>query len=813
MTEEQERRLQFALEKLNNLEKVLERFQGQITSIRQEISSIQSVTDIQSEKLQPEPQIQETVVEEPTLEKEESFFKEFAQTEKITESKEQVIPEEEKINNSEEEILEKVEVQTKNTQSQTSGSSLEDFIGGNLLSKVGILMLLIGVGIFVKYAVDMGWLGEIGRVLLAYAVGGILIGLAYWSRSKYTQYSAVLFAGGVATVYFTTYLGNVFYDFPIQGIAFPLMVLITGYTVWEATRYNQQSIGIFGLVGAYVIPILLSKGGGNVAIFFSYITLINIGVLILASRKKWNAMNLVAFLFSWIIYLVWLNEGYEVGQLSDAIVFASIFFLTFYSVFVINKLTAEEDYAEFKVFLNSIIFYGVGFSILNGLADSPYDFEEFLQIKNGRLAFFTLGNAIIHGIAAIVINQRQKNYPSLALIAWGLSITFITLTIPIYFEASWVTLFWAAEAVILLGVGKKLNVSLFKNAALVLIVLSTLSLLNRWGVNYFDQTIDFKTIANPIFLTSIFVLLAYGGLTVIEQLIPEKKKELTDNSSLFILVILVLTYLLFALEINHSFATQYYQVSTQNDGTRDTSLIYFRIIWLLIYSAFYFSLIAVLSFQFLKKQVFYVVSFLSNFGYLFFFLALGLTMLSFLRGNYIDFMLEPDKTPFETTSFHLSIRYILYLATAILMAYQAFVLEKGKKEFNNFGKAYSVVANIIILVVLSYELNHWYLMTHLESKEALEVARSNAWKIGFTLLWGIYSGFLIGFGIWRKRRALRFVGFGIFFITLIKLFFVDISYITTLSKILVFISVAVIFLGTSFLYQKYKHIILAPDED
>ncbi|MBL7752231.1 MAG: hypothetical protein JNN29_12665, partial [Chitinophagaceae bacterium] len=41
---------------------------------------------------------------------------------------------------------------------------LEKFIGENLANKIGIAILVLGIGFFVKYAIDKNWINETGRV-------------------------------------------------------------------------------------------------------------------------------------------------------------------------------------------------------------------------------------------------------------------------------------------------------------------------------------------------------------------------------------------------------------------------------------------------------------------------------------------------------------------------------------------------------------------------------------------------------------------------------------------------------------------------
>ena len=63
-------------------------------------------------------------------------------------------------------------------------TDLEKFIGENLLSKIGIAVLVLGISFFVKYAIDQNWIKEAGRVIIGLIAGGILIGIAHRIRNS-----------------------------------------------------------------------------------------------------------------------------------------------------------------------------------------------------------------------------------------------------------------------------------------------------------------------------------------------------------------------------------------------------------------------------------------------------------------------------------------------------------------------------------------------------------------------------------------------------------------------------------------------------
>ncbi|MEP5635471.1 MAG: DUF2339 domain-containing protein, partial [Maribacter dokdonensis] len=84
---------------------------------------------------------------------------------------------------------------------------------------------------------------------------------------------------------------------------------------------------------------------------------------------------------------------------------------------------------------------------------------------------------------------------------------------------------------------------------------------------------------------------------------------------------------------------------------------------------------------------------------------------------------------------------------------------------------------------------------------------NQSYKLGLSILWGVYALLLIALGIWKKKKYLRVGAIVLFSITLIKLFFYDNSSLNTIAKTIVFVSLGVLLLIISFLYNKYKHII------
>ncbi len=236
--------------------------------------------------------------------------------------------------NAKEKNEKRVEIQNKNVQIHPSASipepmSIENFIGLKLMHLAGIVVLVTGISIGVKYAIDKELISEGMRILLAYGAGILLFILSVRLKKKYLLFSAILFSGSMASVYFTTYAAYVYYHFLPAIIAFLLMVALTVYTVITAISYNRKEIAVIGMIGAYGIPFLISANAERVELFFSYILLINIGVVFLSFKKGWKIMSYFALTITWILFIGWALLRYSSSQQWIAIVFMALYYILF----------------------------------------------------------------------------------------------------------------------------------------------------------------------------------------------------------------------------------------------------------------------------------------------------------------------------------------------------------------------------------------------------------------------------------------------------------------------------------------------------
>ena len=681
-------------------------------------------------------------------------------------------------------------------------SDLEKFIGENLINKIGIAITVIGVGIGAKYSIDHGLISPLTRIILGYLSGLILLGVGMRLQKKYENFSAVLVSGSMAIMYFITFAAFSFYGLFSKEIAFALMLVFTVFTVLASIKYNQQVIALIGLVGAYAVPFLLSDGSGNVVILFSYMAIINVGILILAFKKYWKPVYYTAFILTWLIFIGWYSDRYYVDDyFAAAFIFNSLFFVIFYVTFLAYKIKKSEVFNGESVamlLLNSFIFYALGYGIL----DSH-------EVGEQLLGPFTAGNALIHFVVSMVLFKRKQVDRNVFYLISGLVLVFVTLAIPVQLEGNWVTIIWSVEAALLFWIGRAKNVKVYEKLAFPLMILAFFSILHDWVWNYSyyipeDSSTRVTPIFNIDFLTAAFFMASFGFIvwfnrkTAVVAAWPQGSKLNNILAYLIPTLLIFVSYFAFQIEIRVYFdqlitESRIELMPADSDYTStywDKDLENFKSIWIINYSLVFMAILSFINIKKLKQETFGYINLFFNALSITVFLVAGLYVISELRETYINPVLNEN---YVAGPFNLLIRYFSFLFLALTL-YATFLYSKQKFIRLDLKLLYGFLLHISLLWVSSSELIHWL---HLAGNEA-------EYKLALSILWGLYALMLVSLGIWKRKQYLRIGGFVLFSATLLKLFFYDISHLNTISKTIVFVSLGVLLLIISFLYNKFK---------
>ncbi len=782
--DERQNRIDRLISRLANIEREQEKFRWEIEAIKKELNYLKS-TEKETDEVftaatpKAEPVISTNYFEEKEQQKSSSIQAEKAPIPPI-------------ISNP---IADR---------SPSFSSGFEKFIGENLISKIGIAITVIGVAIGANYAIEHQLISPLTRIILGYLIGLGLLGVAIKLKKNYDNFSSVLLSGAMAIMYFITFAAYSFYGLLPQVFAFILLVFFTIFTVLAAIKYNNIFIAIFGLVGAYAVPFLLSDGSGNVLVLFSYVTIINLGILFVSFKKDWKLLYYVSFSFTWLIFLSWYGVKYDVNEhFSLSLFFLALFFFTFYTIFIVNQLIKKEVFKKIDLLmllLNSTLFYGLGIAILNSHLHG-----------NELLGVFTLINALIHFVVGLIIYKYKIINKNLIYTILATVLVFVSITIPIELDANWVTLLWTMEAALLFYLGRSKKVAVFEIFSYPLIVIAVFSLIQDWGTY---QLVNFQT--NDTYLTPIFNINFLSSAILIAVLVFINKLYANYQSAIqypfylsiskwikmgLAILLIGMTYASFYGEINNYFNVDYIKSSIYlqkenskfNQAHYNYNLMSLKNVWIIIYSLLFTSVLIWWNNHKIKSKLLTYGSSALAIFFLAIYLTSSLYTLGVLRENYDDTSLN---SIFYISSFNLYFRYITYIFIAILIKN----IHQSKEQFLNskfFRNGFDLLLHISIVWVASSELIN-----------LLELAGSSqSYKLGLSILWALYSLILVAFGIWKGKKHIRIGAIVFFGITLLKLFFYDISQLDTISKTIVFVSLGFILLIISFLYNKYKHLI------
>ena len=199
----------------------------------------------------------------------------------------------------------------------------EALIGGKLLNRIGALALILAVGFFLKYAIDQDWITETARLGIGAVVGLACLFLAARTATRGFQvFAQGLVGAGIAILYLTVYASFNFYALVSQPVAFVLMAAVTVLAFLQAFRYNALAVSLLGLLGGFLTPILLHTDQANVPGLFTYLFVLDLGLLgVVARRDKWMVLEPLAFLGTCAIYFAWYTLDYSDTHLWTATVF------------------------------------------------------------------------------------------------------------------------------------------------------------------------------------------------------------------------------------------------------------------------------------------------------------------------------------------------------------------------------------------------------------------------------------------------------------------------------------------------------------
>ncbi|MVM28813.1 DUF2339 domain-containing protein [Spirosoma sp. HMF4905] len=680
---------------------------------------------------------------------------------------------------------------------------LEKFIGENLINKIGIAILVAGIGYFVKFAIDQHWINEIGRVLIGVLAGGLLLGVAHRIRNTFAAFSSVLVAGGLSVLYFTIAIAFSDYKIFSQTAAFLIMVIITGFAVLLSITYNRPALAVMSLIGGFATPFMVSTGHGNYVVLFSYLLVLDCGMLVLAYFKKWNIVHFVAYGFTVLLYSLWLSTEVQESKQAPyggALLFASLFYVVFMAMNLIYNLKHQAKFSAIEIGLllsNTAFYYAAGMLILAHMNQGAYQ------------GLFTAGLAVVNFGIATSLYRREVVDRTLIYLLIGLVVTFASLTIPVQLDGNFITMFWALEAVLLLWLAQRSGLILLSTAAVIVMSLMLISLIMDWSALYLDSaTPPLHIVFNKAFVTSVVAIIS---LITTQRLLWKQPSpfqfwlgQLSVSAYQYIIgyLTVIISYFAGVCELDYQ-ATHAFGFEANRTILLGTYNLFFAV-GLLLFARRY-----ALRSWLIQASILGIIL-----------LFLYVTFFDSATHDLLGAYFQGD----ETSLIGFPVHY-LSLLCVIGLLFLLHTIQPQLEPLPSFiSRFWPWFMGFVLVYIASSELySHvvYFKFSGVDlpttATQKLDVADryyallEQINKVGLPILWGICAFVFMYVGLTRRNRQFRIISLSLFALTLLKLFFHDLEGISEGGRIAAFISLGALLLIISFMYQRIKRLILDTD--
>ncbi len=340
------------------------------------------------------------------------------------------------------------------------------FTEGNVVVKVGMVVLFFGVSFLIKFAHDRGMV-PIEFRLSAIAVVGITLLIVGWKlRHRNPGYAMALQGGAIGILYLTVFGAARLYQVVPMELAFGLMIGLVVLSGALAVLQNAPALAAFGSAGGFLAPILTSTGQGSHVALFSYYALLNLGIFGIAWFKAWRGLNWLGFVFTFVIATVWGAKYYTAGYFGSTEPFLILFMLFYIGISV---LFATKQPPRLRGLVDGSLVFGVptvGFALQSRLVRGM-DFA---------LAYSSLVLGAFYVALAIALWRRFRDDMRLLCESFlALGVIFLSLAIPLALDGYWTAAAWSLEGAGIIWVGLRQERALARAFGLLLQIGAALS--------------------------------------------------------------------------------------------------------------------------------------------------------------------------------------------------------------------------------------------------------------------------------------------------------------------------------------------------
>src|SRR5882672_6965032 len=318
---------------------------------------------------------------------------------------------------------------------------LSKAFSGNIVAKVGAIILFFGVGFLLKFAYDRNMISPELR-LAAVALLAVAVFVLGWKLLERRRLYALILQGVASGLaYLDVFFALKTYGFISVPVGFGLFALLGVATTLLAVRQDAKPLAVLGLTGAFLAPVLASSGGGNHVFLFSYYLLLNLFILAVSWFKAWRVLKLTGWFFTLAVAAVWGSRSYT-PALFDTV---EPFLLAFFGIYlVIPILFATRQPPELKGLVDGTLVFGTPAAVASIQAKLVWDMPY-------GLAWSSAVGAALYGVLSIMA-LRHRNMKLLGETYVALAVGLGTLAIFFAFGAYTTFALWSIEGAAILWV-------------------------------------------------------------------------------------------------------------------------------------------------------------------------------------------------------------------------------------------------------------------------------------------------------------------------------------------------------------------------
>jgi len=625
--------------------------------------------------------------------------------------------------------------------------------GTRWITWLGAAALVIAAALFVKLAIDNGWLGPTARLALGGAGGlGLLIAGRRAHRAEMRPLSQGLFGAGLGVLYVSTYVAFGSYGLIARELVFAAMIGVTVTGCVLAIRHDAQPVAVLALLGGLLTPIAVSSGDGSREALFIYLLVLDLGAVAIAMVRRWRALELIALAGTWALFGGWLERYHLRSEWHAELAWLAVFHVMFVVLpfgFHLRHRIAVGPGRFRTTIANAVIAFGFAAMILDA--------------QRHALGAVALVMAVTYLAIGTVTRRRLAGDGRAHFGFTALAVVFATSSVPLLLRDHGITLAWSLEAPVLLALGFHYRHYPIRLAGLAVLGLAVLhGAIEHWPVH----PDGFTPFANVRFGGALVMPLAAGLFALVYRALHRKG----DARDRWHGIAAALGGGGFALLLTHTEIAQWFAWSGRA-AAGDAAVP-------LVWAAG--SLIALLAAA-RRSHVLALVP-----------AAVSAAIAAVL-------ILVAYQAPPVTTPLALNVRFAGVLLTVI--AISALAVVASRREPTR-GRQLWTIAIAGLGVAIGAEA---YL--HYAALDGVAVELGHPGRRAQTALsiaWAGYAAALLAVGFLRHHRALRLGGLGLLGVVAIKLVVIDLEGAPQIYRVLSFLIVGVLMIGVSYAYHQLE---------